>query len=137
MANIIDKIRAKGEELATVRLEINTAEEAFEISIRAAKERRDIVQAELLELLRDNDLASIKTSSGDNFIRAKRKGFAFDEYKLLPWCTERGLTKIDTARLKQVLTKADELPEGVTMVEQEYISVRSAKKAESPDAVAE
>lgn len=95
--------------------------------MKEKKELRDKVQGELLELLRANDLASIKTSSGDNFIRSKRKGFSYDEFRLLPWAIENHAIKIDSTILKQKFTKMADLPAGVSVVEQEYISVRKAK----------
>lgn len=129
MANIIDKIRAKGEQLSAIRSKINDLEEAMSKALSTLKEERDGLNIELLELLTANELTSIKTSSGESFIRAKRKGYQFDEFRMLPWATERGLVKIDSLRLKQAFaqSKPDELPEGVTMVENEYISVRKPK----------
>jgi hypothetical protein len=127
--NIIEKIIKKGDELSEAREKINKLEEEQRLIIEPLKAKRDKLQEELKLMLSENGLKSIKSTSGDNYTLAIRKGVTIsDEDKAFKWCVEHKAISIDKVALKSMLSNVKELPEGFEHSEQEYISVRKAKE---------
>lgn len=128
MANVIDRIKAKAEQLQALRTQIATIEEAAAQSVAGLKADRDRVQQELLEELKKQGLGSIKTSDGESYTLSKRVGIAIT---LLPhalkWATENRCVSIDKRMAEQKLKTMSELPAGFERTEVEYISIRKPK----------
>jgi hypothetical protein len=127
--NIIEQIIKKGDELSELRNKINKLEEEIKLTVEPLKIKKDELQEELKMMLSQNNLKSIKSSNGDNYILATKKGVLItDDKKALKWCIEHNAISIDKTAIKSVLSTAKELPEGFEFSEQEYISVRKAKE---------
>jgi len=128
MSKAIERIKSKAEELATLRAEINQAEETHRLMIEAMKERRDTVQNELLTVLRKEKLSSIKTDAGESYTRATRRGInIINPILAFAWAKDNGAVAIDRRMVATKLAKVDKVPAGFEVVENEYISVRKPK----------
>ena len=154
--NILQRIRNKAEKLAKVRLEIAEIEERHAKELENLRGQRDQLNSEVLELLRQNELKTIKTSAGVSFTRAVRGAVGFiNPEATLAWATKHKAITVDKTRAKALLKgkveaitkelgdtpaeerekKAEELskkylPDGALYIESEYMSVRGAKKAQ-------
>ena len=139
MSVIIDKIKAKAEELASVRKEIDAIEEAAKLSTEKLKARKEVLQMELLEQFKKHEIASIKSNDGSTYTRATRKGVEIvGETMALIWATVNHCVRIDTRLVAQTLKDAKEMPAGFEAKEVEYISVRKPKAEKiDPEAAAE
>ena len=136
MSKAIERIKALAEELAALRTEITAKEEAHRLELDAMKEHRDAVQSQLLDALRKEDLTSIKTTAGESYSRATRRGVdIINPIAALSWAKDSGAISIDRRLVAQKLADkdADTLPPGFELVVTEYISVRKPKatKAEA------
>lgn len=126
--NILQLIREKAEKLRELRDTINGIEERQKEETSALKGERDTVQAELLEMLQVNELASIKVSTGDTYSIGKRKGVRVtNEMVALKWAIENRAVSIDARAVAERLKTEKEMPAGFEPFETEFISVRKAK----------
>ena len=128
MSVVIDKIKAKAEELASIRQQIDAIEEATKAAIEPLKEARECLQMELLEQFKKHELSSIKTNDGCSYARATRKGVeVISEVFALDWASKNHCVRIDSRLVAQKLKDATEMPAGFEAKEVEYISVRRPK----------
>lgn len=126
----LEQIKSKAERLYEVRKAIETIEEEVKNKIESLKTERDVTQLELIILMKEVDLSSIKISSGDSYSKAVRHGLAItSELKAMSWAKENHAIKIDLEEVKKKLKDSEKLPEGFTPTTVEYISVRKAKEA--------
>lgn len=133
-SKIIEKIKEKAEALAQTRKEIEAIEFEKELQLKSLKLTRDTLQEELIEALRKEDLASIKTSEGMTFARAKRQSIEFvNEFDAFEWAYKNRCVSVNKILLKSTLKDLEELPKEFIYSETEYISVRGANKKEDGD----
>lgn len=93
------------------------------------KLERDVVQAELIADLNKAELASIKTSDGDTYVKAVRKAVNItNDIFAYKFALEHRAVKIDTLAVARIVKDMKEVPTGFEVVDSEYISVRKAKK---------
>lgn len=124
----IEIIKAKAEKLLELRAFISKREEEVDNELKAIKEERDTVQAELLEELKKDDLKSIKVSDGSSYIRASRKGIQItDPTRALFWAKENMCFSVDKRLAEQKISKMETAPDGFSLTETEYISIRKPK----------
>jgi hypothetical protein len=136
MSKAIERIKARAEALAFIRLEIAALEEAHRQELEQKKASRDTIQNELLVELRKEGLTSIKTSNGDSYSRATRRGVdIINPIAALSWAKEHGAIAIDRRLVAQRLAEFEKMPPGFQLVETEFISVHKpkAKKAEATE----
>lgn len=127
--NAIQKIKNKAEQLAELRSLINATEDHFKAKIDPLKSQRDAIQQELLDELKKNELLSIKTSSGENYIRSSKKVLGIVSLpQALKWAKENMAFSIDKRIALQKITKMDKAPDGFDLEEREYISIRKPKE---------
>jgi hypothetical protein len=128
---IIKRITEKAEQLYNLRRQIEAKEEENRQELETLKAERDAVQALLLDSLKKNDLASIKVSSGDSFIRQSRKSIEIvSPPHALNWAIEHRTVSIDKRLVAQALKDLKDIPAGFEVVESEYINVRKSKPKE-------
>lgn len=134
MSKIIERIKEKAEQLASVRASINRVEEEHRLIVDALKTQRDTLQEDLLVALRKEDLASIKTSAGETYARVPKRSLNItNEIVALNWAIEHRAVSINKIFAMQELKNEKEMPAGFEIIESEYISVRKpkAEKAEA------
>ena len=125
--NILQEIKAIGDQLSAIRKEVASKEEAFELEIGSMKQLRDSLQAKLLELLSENGLKTIKVDSGDSYSLSTKKGVNItDQDKAIRWALDNYAFKPDMKLIETLLKSKTELPEGFEFVEKKFISVRKA-----------
>ena len=125
---VIKRITDKAERLAEVRTAINALEEEVKLKVDALKKERDELQEELIASLKKESLTTIKTSAGESYTLAKRKGISIvNEIFALKWAMENRAVSINKILVAQKLKDAKEMPSGFEAVESEYISVRKPK----------
>ena len=118
-------------ELATLRQEINTIED----SVKPLKVKRDELQAELIRVMKESELKSLKTDDY-NFARTVKKDFkVVDENLVMEELKQRNeydnyvKPKIDLLGLKayqsSLLKGTGEILNGVEPVETEYMSIKT------------
>ncbi len=133
MITEIENLKLMSEKLYTLRKEIDAKEEASKAVIDPLKVERDALQALLVIEMDKVGLKSIKTSSGDTFAQASRKGIeVLSEVGALKWAMENMAVSIDKRLVAQKLKDATEVPSCFALVESKYISVRKAKEAVEP-----
>ncbi len=125
---VIKRITEKAERLAELRAAINTLEEDAKKRVEGLKQERDAIQQELIDSLKKEGLATIKTSAGESYTLAKRKGISIvNEIFALKWAMENRAVSINRILVAQKLKDAKEMPSGFEAIESEYISVRKPK----------
>ena len=125
----IETIKNKAEALRTMREKINTLEEEQKSILQPLKEERDAIQTELVGIMKEADLASIKVSSGESFARASRKSLIItNEIQALNWAKDNYCFSLNKIIATQKLKNAEVMPEGLKFEESEYISVRKPKE---------
>lgn len=134
MANrAIEKIKKLAEQLYIVRKEVQDIEEETKKKLAPLKSARTNLQAQLIEMLDEIGIKSIKTESGESYSKAERKGASIvDVRKALAWARENGAVSIDKRmaeqKLKALLKNGKELPEGFEIATSSYITVRKPSK---------
>lgn len=130
-SKIITKIKDKAEELSILRKEIAAIEEENLQRVDGLKERRDDLQSELIVMLGEEGLASIRTDDGETYTKAVRTGYAVvDSLQALKWARENMAFSVDIRIMAQKLKGVEELPKCFERITTEYISVRGVKKEE-------
>ncbi len=125
----IAQLQAKAERLSQLRSAISEKEQEVKEALETLKAERDALQEELLADMAATNLATIKLATGENYIRAVRKGIAIKSLPhALKWATEHHAVKIDSVQLAQQLKDAAELPSCFERTETAYISIRNPKK---------
>lgn len=124
----IKDIQNKAEQLATIRASISSIEEDLKVKIVRLKTERDAMQIELIDILKENDLTSIKVSTGESYARAKRKSLnIIDLTSALEWATDNEAISVDKKMAEQMLKNVEKLPKGFEQIEKEYITIRKPK----------
>ncbi len=86
------------------------------------------LQAKFLEELGKLGLKSIKTEQA-NFSIATRKGFNFiNEIEAMKWAIKNRTISIDKKMAAQKLNELKKLPDFVSRVEQEYLTIKESTK---------
>src|SRR5687768_5691018 len=107
----IEHLQAKAERLNRVRTLITTREAELQKALDPFKAERDALQEELLTDMAATNLATIKLPTGENYIRAIRKGVAIKSLPhALQWAKEHNAVSIDRKLLTQAFKDVDELP---------------------------
>jgi hypothetical protein len=128
MSKVIERIKGNAELLADLRAQINAIETTAKMQTDELKAKRDVLQNALIEDLKNEGLASIKTDAGESYILSKRKGVNIvNDALALTWAIENRAISIDRRVVAARLGKLDEMPKGFELVETEFISVRGAK----------
>lgn len=131
MSNVIQKIKSKAEKLAELRASIHRLEEKQAQELDPLKVERDAVQQELLEELKKNELASIKTENGETYARSSRKSLEItNDIFALSWAKENHCFSVNKLVAMQRIAKLDKIPDGFNVVENEFISIRKPKEKE-------
>ena len=131
MSKSIEKIKRSAEKLAELRASIKTIEEEAKVKLDALKLSRDEVQNELLAELKKEGLASIKTDNGETYAKGSRKSLEVVNLVFaLKWAAENHAYSIDKRIAMQKIAELDEVPNGFSVVENDFISVRGVKKDE-------
>lgn len=125
---VIKRITDKAERLAEVRAAINVLEEESKLKVEALKTERDALQEDLIASLKKESLTTIKTSAGESYTLAKRRGVSVvNESVALSWAIENRAISINRLMVAQKLRYEKEMPAGFELFESEYISVRKPK----------
>ena len=125
----IEQLKQLAERLYETRKAIVQIEDEAKKHTEELKTARDVIQSELINLMNEVGLSSIKTASGENYAKAKRKGIAIlNPTQALFWARDNGCYAIDKKLLTQKLGKTEELPECFEETITEYISVRKPKQ---------
>lgn len=125
----IIEITTNANRLYEVRQAIDAKKEAQKKELESLEQERDLLQLQLIKDLKENNLASIKVSSGDTFTKAVRQGFEInDELRAIEWAIENRAVSVNRVIMAQKLKDVEEIPKWATKVETEYISVRKAKE---------
>ena len=125
----IETIKNKAEALREMREKINAIEEEQKSTLQPFKEERDAIQNELVAIMKEAELASVKVSSGESFALASRKSLIItDEVRALSWAKDNHCFSVNKVIATQRLKKLEELPTGFKFEETEYISVRKPKE---------
>lgn len=125
----IKSIKDKAEQLASIRKDIDAIETELKAKTEQLKFRRDRIQQELITALKDNELKSIKVSSGENYAMATRKSLdIIDTDKALQWATKNDAVTIDKRIASSMLKDVEKLPVGFERKETDFISIRKPKK---------
>ena|SRR3990167_1245534 len=131
MSKAIERIKSKAEKLAELRTTIKTIEEEAKVKLDVLKLSRDEIQNELLAELKKEGLASIKTDNGETYAKGSRKSLEIVNLVFaLSWAAKNHAYLIDKRIAMQIISKLDEVPNGFSVVENEFISVRGVKKDE-------
>ena len=98
----IEQLKQLAERLYETRKAIVQIEEEAKKHTDELKTSRDILQTEIIELMNEVGLSSIKTASGESYAKAKRKGIAIlNPTQALFWDRDNGCYKIDKILLAQ------------------------------------
>lgn len=125
----LEQIKSKAERLYEVRKAIETIEAEVKNKTEELKAERDVTQVELIYLMKEVDLSSIKISTGDSYSKAVRHGLTItSDLKAMAWANKNHAVKIDLEEVKRKLKDVQELPEGFAPITTEYISIRKAKE---------
>jgi len=128
-SKVIQRLTDTAEKLYDVRKSIEAVKAERDKIIAPLELERDALQEVLIAELNKNELASIKVKSGDSFTKAIRRSVAVvNEVFALDWAKKNGAVKVDTTLAAQKLKEVETLPEGFSLVQSEYISVRKASK---------
>jgi hypothetical protein len=147
--DLLTQIKEKGERLSELRKQIGAVEVETEAKLAPAilkieqfkqqqetilkplKTERDIVQDELLNLMADAELSSVKTKSGDSFMRMIKKGWKVtNEALALRYAYDKNMTRVELnkAEINKHLDSLVEIPEGFEKQETVYMQVKLAKQ---------
>lgn len=128
---VIQRLTETAEKLYQCRKSIENYEYQAKTVLDMLKAERDALQADLIAKLTENELSTIKVSSGDSFTKAIRRGInVTNEITALKWAMDKGAVNINKILVAQKLKDAKEIPSGFEITETPYISVRHAKKVE-------
>ena len=130
---MIKKIQELGEKLYQTRKAIRDVEERAKQTKEALKILKVEVENELLDLMTEAKIGSIKSSSGESYAKSVRNSIGIvSPPHALKWCTEHNAVSIDKRLLESKLKSVEELPECFERTETSFISVRkpSVKKLE-------
>ena len=121
-------IAAKANLLYTTRKMIEEEERVLEEKLKPIKELRDKVQAELIQEMHDQKIASLRVLDGDSVVLAKRKSYeVVSEVMALNWAKENHAIKVNMIEVSKKLNAAEEIPACFKVNETEYISLRKNK----------
>lgn len=127
--NEINKIKIKAEQLYQTRKAIVEIEEEAKKHTDELKATRDTLNSDLITLLDDAGLSSIKISSGENYSKAIRKGVVVNNpFVALQWAQKNSCVKVDSILSAQKIKKMDVVPDGFEATEVSYISIRKPKQ---------
>lgn len=127
----LKEITTKAEQLATIRKDIDAIEMELKVKTEQLKFRRDRIQLELIDALKDSGLKSIKVASGENYAMATRKSLdIIDIDKALVWATKNNAISIDKRIAGSMLKDVEKLPSGFELKTTDFISIRKPKKNE-------
>ena len=126
----LKQIKEKAEQLTEVREYIRGMEAEIEAKMTPKKMEKDQLQAELIAMLNEVELKSIKSKAGETFTVSSRKSLSIDDAdKAYEFAKENNLLTIDKTKLKKSVDLND-LPEGMSQKETFFMSVRGIKKEE-------
>lgn len=141
-ANFVAEMNARAERLAEVRGKLREREEQYKADTDAwfAEERQ--LKEQLLADLKTIGLKSIKTTSGESYVISTTHAYeARNPLELERWATEQRLVRVDRELIKsklRTLDRAGQLPEFITVIDKETISIRKPKaEGEAEPAAAE
>lgn len=128
-SKIIERMQDNAEKLYQIRKSIAQLEDDSKKTLDVLKTERDIIQADLLQDMNKNGLASMKVKSGETFARQTRKSIEIvSETGALKWALDNKCYSLNRIVANQILKDAKEIPPCFDMKESEFISVRKAKK---------
>jgi hypothetical protein len=128
-SKVIERITENAEKLSEIRQEISKKEEENKKELDVMKAERDAIQAILLQDLNKNGLSSIKTRSGDSFIRQTKDSIEItNDFKALGWAMKNMAVSVNKILVAQKLKDLKEIPDGFQIVTSEFISVRKSTK---------
>lgn len=115
------------QELLEIKKEVAEIEAKQKEELAPKKLLLESLQTTLILELEKQGLKSIKTDFA-NFSMASRKGFTFtDEIRARQWAIENNAFSIDKRLAGQVLKDVTELPDFITPVETNYLTIKEAK----------
>lgn len=121
----IQKLSAQ---LLSLKKEVKALDEAQKAAMAPKAVELAELQTKFLEELGKLGLRSIKTEEA-NFSIATRKGFNFiNEIEAMKWAIKNRTVSIDRKLAAQKLDSLKKLPEFVTRVEKEYLTIKEATK---------
>ena len=127
----IEKIQELGEKLYQTRKTIREVEDEAKRTKDELKILKNEVETELLDLMTQEKIGSIKTEGGESYSKSSAKSIGItNPVFALKWCKDNDCYKIDKDLLKKQLKDTEELPECFTRIETEFISVRKPVKKE-------
>jgi hypothetical protein len=127
----VSELKSLAEQLAMARETVNSAKEAYE----ELKKHKDMVQANLLDALKECEVKSIKTENCFFSMVTKQEPVIIDSAIVTKDLISRGIyedhLKLDTAQVKStakaLLKEHGEVMDGMEISETEYISIRNNK----------
>ena len=124
----IKQLNDKIQGLVNIRKQVEEAELIY----KGLKNTKDLIQSELVEALKENDLKSWKiASTGENAIIAKRKSIGITNQVLaFSFAKENNCVdeKINKDNLKKVINNLEETPSGFEVKETSYLSIKKPKE---------
>ena len=124
----LKQIKTKAEELSSIRKDIDTIELELKVKTEQLKFKRDKIQNELINALKESELKSIKVASGENYSMGVRKSFVInDNSKALEWAKENKVVSVDKREAEKIIKTLEEIPTGFEIKETEFISIRLNK----------
>ena len=88
----------------------------------------------MLEELKKNELASIKTENGETYARSSRKSLEIvNEIFALSWARENHCFSVNKLIAMQRISKLEKVPDGFNVVEGWFISIRKPKEDKSEE----
>jgi len=115
-------------QLLKIKKEVKEMDERHKAEMAPMAVLLSDLQGNFLEELGKLGLKSIKTEEA-NFSIATRKGFNFiNEIEAMKWAIKNRTVSIDKKMAAQKLNELQKLPEFVTRVEQNYLTIKEATK---------
>ncbi len=116
------------EELSKLRQEEAKIKEKFEEMLKPLKEEKEKKQAELIQELHEVGLSSVKVESGESYSIKKGKSLLVtSEILAFKWAIDHRAASINKTIVKQKLKGIEEIPEGFSYEEREFISISKSK----------
>ncbi len=116
------------EELSKLRQEEAKIKEKFEEMLKPLKEEKEKKQAELIQELHEVGLSSVKVESGESYSIKKGKSLLVtSEILAFKWAIDHRAVSINKTIVKQKLKGIEEIPEGFSYEEREFISISKSK----------
>lgn len=130
----IKKMQKDAEMLYNLRQLIDEKRDEYRKEMDILELERDSIEAILVANLKNNDLASLKVSSGDSFYIKKNKGINITNDALaFGWAYDNKAVSINKRIVAQILKESKEMPPGFDLVENESIGIKKKKVDKDED----